>query len=139
MNKTNENHKLSNIVTVKCLHFWSDWTEIIDVEINLDKYVFFSIEWRGINSWHIVGHRVDENHKWSTEELSEHTVNSVWDLADFIVYANTYPKSIGKYQDCKVSRFNNLHYYGDFYKELSLLLKIVECKEKKSMEGKNER
>lgn len=120
---------MNNIVKVKCMHFWSDWTEIRDVEIDLDKYVFFSIEYRGINSWHIVGYKVDNEHNWTTKELSDHQVTNVFELSDFIVYANAYPKSIGKFQGCKVSRFNNLHYDCSFYSELSKLLKIVECKE----------
>ena len=121
---------MNNIVKVNCMHFWSDWTDLRDVEIDLDKYVFFSIEYRGINSWHIVGYNVDDEHNWTTEELSDHQVTSVSELADFIVYANAYPKSIGKFQGCKVPRFNNLHYDDSFYSELSKLLKIVECKER---------
>lgn len=120
---------MKNIVKVQCMHFWSDWTELVDVEIDLDKYVFFSIEWRGNDSWHIVGYKCDKEYNWTTEELSEHQVTSVGDLADFIVYANAYPKSKGKFQGCKVSRFNNLHYGGAFYRELSKLLKLVADKE----------
>jgi len=116
---------MNNIVKVNCMHFWSDWTDMRDVEIDLDKYAFFSIEWRGKDSWHIVGHMVDDNHKWSTEEVSDHQVSSIRDLANFIAYANAYPKSVGKMQGCKVSRFNNLHYYSDFYAELSHLLQLV--------------
>lgn len=120
---------MNNIVKVNCMHFWSDWTELKDVEIDLDKYAFFSIEWRGTDSWHIVGYKVDAEHNWTTKELSEHQVSGIGDLADFIVYANAYPKSKGKFQDCKVSRFNNLHYGGTFYSELSRLLKMVADKE----------
>ena len=122
---------MNNIVKVNCMHFWSDWTDMNDVEINLDEYVFFSIEYRGEDSWHIVGHKCDKNHNWTTRELSDHQVSSISDLADFIVAANAYPKSKGKMQDCKVSRFNNLHYSGSFYKELAKLLEIVANKEKK--------
>ena len=127
---------MDNIVKVNCMHFWSDWTDMRDVEIDLDKYAFFSIEYRGIDSWHIVGYKCDKDYKWTTEELSDHQVSSVRDLADFIVYANAYPKSKGKFQDCKVSRFNNLHYGGNFYNELSRLLKMVSDKEKLLKEQK---
>lgn len=120
---------MTNIVKVNCMHFWSDWTEMRDVKIDLDKYAFFSIEWRGIDSWHIVGYKCDKEYNWTSQELSDHQVSSICDLADFIVYANSYPKSKGKFQDCKVSRFNNLHYGGSFYGELSRLLKIVSDKE----------
>ena len=127
---------MDNIAKVNCMHFWSDWTDMRDVEIDLDKYAFFSIEYRGIDSWHIVGYKCDKDYKWTTEELSDHQVSSVRDLADFIVNANAYPKSKGKFQDCKVSRFNNLHYGGNFYNELSRLLKIVSDKEKLLKEQK---
>ena len=127
---------MDNIAKVNCMHFWSDWTEMRDVEIDLDKYVFFSIEYRGIDSWHIVGYKCDKDYKWTTEELSDHQVSNVRDLADFIVYANAYPKSKGKFQDCKVSRFNNLHYGGNFYNELSSLLEMVSDKEKLLKEQK---
>ena len=109
----------SNIVKVRCFHFWSDWTDINKIEIDLEKYVFFEIDYRG--SWHIKGHKCDENYKWTVEELSDHGVVSALDLAEFIVSANTY----NPYQRCKVSRFNNLHYYGGFYEELQKLLGLV--------------
>ena len=116
---------MNNIVKVNCIKFLSDWTDIVPVEIDLDKYVFFEIDYRGNNSWHIIGHRCDENHKWDTVELSLHEVNGVRETAKFIAYANAYPKSKGKIQDCKVSRFNNLHYSGQFYKALEKLLEMV--------------
>lgn len=112
-----------NIVKVKCMHFWSDWTDINDIEINLDEYVFFEIDYRGENSWHIKGHKCDKNYNWTIDELSDHCVCHVEDLAKFIVKANDYGKS--QLQPCKVSRFNNLHYDGKFYEELSKLLEEI--------------
>lgn len=38
---------LNNIIKVECMHFWSDWTDIKEIEINLDEYVFFEIDYRG--------------------------------------------------------------------------------------------
>lgn len=117
---------LSNIVRVRCMHFWSDWTEIKDIEINVDEFIFFEVDYRGEDSWHIIGHRCNENHKWKGTELSDHQVASIYDLAEFISKVNSCDK--GKYKPCKVSRFNNLHYSDSFYQELQSLLALVEKK-----------
>lgn len=114
---------LSNIVKVECMHFWSDWTDIKEIEINLDEYVFFEIDYRGEDSWHIKGYKCDSKHRWTEEELSEHQVSSIYDVAKFIVQANAYDS--GKFQPCKVSRFNNLHYSGGFYEDLQRLFELV--------------
>lgn len=34
---------LSNIVKVRCMHFWSDWTDIKDIEINVDEFIFLRL------------------------------------------------------------------------------------------------
>lgn len=117
---------LSNIVKVRCMHFWSDWTEIKDIEINVDEFIFFEVDYRGEDSWHIIGHRGNENHEWKGTELSDHQVASIYDLAEFISKVNSCDN--GKYQPCKVSRFNNLHYSDSFYQELQSLLALVEKK-----------
>lgn len=114
---------LSNIVKVECMHFWSDWTDIKEIEINLDEYVFFEIDYRGKNSWHIKGHKCDGNYHWTEEELSYHQVSSIYDVAKFIAQANAYDN--GKFQPCKVSRFNNLHYDGGFYEDLQRIFELV--------------
>ena len=112
---------MSNVVKVRCFHFWSDWTELKEVEINLDEYVFFEVDYRGEDSWHIKGHKCISNYKWVVDELSEHGVVSVLDLVDFIKAANSYDEV----QKCKVSRFNNLHYNDNFYDDLSGLLCLL--------------
>lgn len=114
---------MCNIVKVSCMHFWSDWTDIKEIEINLDEYAFFEVDYRGRDNWHIIGHKCDENYNWTTEELSDHQVTSVCDLAKFIAQANAY--NSGKIQPCKVSRFNNLHYVDGFYDDLSNLFELV--------------
>jgi hypothetical protein len=120
---------MKSIVTVQCLKFWSDWTDEVKVEIDIKEYVFFGIEYRGENSWHIVGHKCDKDYNWTTEELSLHQVFGIVNLADFIVKVNSY---VSKHSTrCRVSRFNNLHYYNGFYKELTKLFKLVEEKESK--------
>ncbi len=103
---------LNNVAKVECMHFWSDWTDIKEIEINLDEYVFFEIDYRGKDSWHIKGHKCNDNYEWTEEELSEHQVSSIYDVAKFIAQANAYDS--GKFQPCKVSRFNNLHYDSNF-------------------------
>lgn len=114
---------LNNIVKVECIHFWIDWTGIKEIKINLDKYVFFEIDYRGKDSWHIKGHKCDSEHHWTEEELSDHQVSSIYDVAKFIAQTNAYGS--GKFQSCKVSRFNNLHYSGGFYEDLQRLFELV--------------
>lgn len=118
---------MQNVIKVKCYHYSSDWTDIREVEINIDDYVFFSIEYR-CSSWHIVGYKCDEKYKWTTYELSDHGVVNSRELARFIAIANNQDSS--KYQPCKVSRFNNLHYAGSFYTALEKLLELVYEEEK---------
>lgn len=115
---------LDSIVKVECMHFCSDWTEIEEIEINLDEWIFFSVEYRGKDSWHIVGYKCDSDYKWTQEELSDHQVSSIYNLAKFIAQANKYEKE-KSCQPCKVSRFNNLHYNSSFYEELQRLLELV--------------
>ena len=126
---------MNNIVKVRCMHFWSDWTDINDIEINLDNYVFFEIDYRGDKSWHIKGHKCNDKYEWAVEELSDHCVCNIDDLAEFIAYANAYGD---KYQRCKVSRFNNLHYYDGFYDKLTELFERVKVAESKMMESNKE-
>ena len=118
---------MNNVIKVKCYHFWSDWTDIKDIEINIDDYIFFSIEYR-CNSWHIVGHKCSKENNWTTFELSDHGVVSTRELAQFIAKANNQESE--KYQPCKVSRFNNLHYSGNFYYALEKLLQLIYEEEK---------
>ncbi len=129
---------MDNIAIVKCMHFWSDWTEIKDVSINLDEYVFFEVDYRGKDSWHIKGHKCDENYEWKGDELSDHQVRSMYDVAKFIAQANTYEKE-KSCQSCKVSRFNNLHYNGGFYRDLQRLFELVKKYENDRMENRNDR
>jgi hypothetical protein len=112
----------NNIVEVDCYHDWSDWTTIEPTKINLDDYVYFSCEWR-LGTWYIVVHWVSdkENYKWSSRDISDHGVAHINSLANFIIVANSYDK----YQECKVSKFNSMHYEKSFYDELLKLLNKV--------------
>ena len=128
----------NNIVELTTYRFSIDWTYKEKVKINLDDYVFFSCEYR-CNDWHLIGHKYDrKTEKWSQDELSIH-----WcferDIAEFIYKANKYAKSKETpIQNCKVSRFNNLHYGGGFYKSLQTIFNIVNEMEEKdrNVEGK---
>lgn len=111
-----------NIVTIECLRYTLDWYQEVKVEVDLDEWTFFCVDYRGENSWHLIGHKT-VNDKWVQEELSLSGIyrNS---LVNFIRAANSYKhKKYGVL--CEVSRFNNLHYYKGFYKELADLLASV--------------
>ena len=132
--------KVSNIVKLTKHEYWLDWYRDEEIEINLDDYAFFECDYR-CGSWCLIGHKCNkETYKWSEEQLSGH-----WsyprEIAEFIYRANKYARS--KYQGCKVSRFNNLHYSGDFYKALqglfSMVAKMEEEAEVKVRELKGER
>ena len=118
--------EISNIVKLRT-HRWSiDWAYEEEVEINLDDYVFFACEYR-TDDWHLIGYKHDKKtDKWTTEELSIH-----WcferEIAEFIYKANKYEREKQDFpiQHCKVSRFNNLHYGGGFYKSLQKIFDMV--------------
>jgi hypothetical protein len=112
---------MNNIAEVKCYRFWSDDTSIEKIEINIDEYSFFELDYRIENTWHIIGHK-KLNDKWVSDNLSIHGVCGRETLVSFIRKCN----SNNKYQKCKVSRFNNLHYYDGFYEELIKLLGAVD-------------
>lgn len=114
---------MNNIVKVECKNFSLDDVDFKDVSINIDEYVFFEVDYRGKDSWHIKGYKCDSDYHWTEEELSDHQVSSIYDVAKFIAEANAYES--GKFQPCKVSRFNNLHYSGGFYEDLQRLFELV--------------
>lgn len=117
---------MNNIVKVNCRAFSNPWMDWRDVEINLDEYSFFEIDYRGPDSWHIIGHKCDSEYNWNSINLSNAQVSRIDDLAKFIAYANVYARKKSEiFQACKVSRFNNLHYTGSFYGDLQILLNLV--------------
>ena len=109
----------SSIVKIECHRYVSDWYKTETVEIDLNEWNYFTVDFRGESDWHLIGHK-SENDKWVQKEFSVHGIyrNS---LIEFIRAANSH----NPYQKCKVSRFNNLHYYGNFYAELAKLLNDV--------------
>ena len=78
---------MSNIVKLRTYRYEIDWSYEYEVEINVDEYVYFTVDWRGERSWHLIGHKVDENHNWSEKELS-YDWCFLRDIADFIARAN---------------------------------------------------
>lgn len=116
--------KVSNIVKLTKHEHWLDWYRDEEIEINLDDYVFFECDYRG-DTWYLIGHKCSEAYKWTQEQISGH-----WsypsEIAKFIYSANKYARTKHtKWQGCKVSRFNNLHYSGSFYKALQELFDMV--------------
>lgn len=126
-----------NIVKLKCADYTTDWVLDKEVEIDIDKYIFFEVEYRGENSWHLIGHQYnEETRKWQNVEFSYH-VCTIYAMAKFIAKANAIPRN--NLQVNRVSRFNNLHYSCSFYKELNKLLRLVqEYTLKIEKEGKNQ-
>ena len=112
--------KVSSLLEVECFRYTSDWIDYPIVKIDLDKFVFFEMDFRlddGI--WYIIGHKVDDNNKWSIEELSEHGCY-FRNAAKFIYEANKHSE-----RGIMVSRFNSLHYSEKFYRNLKSLLNAV--------------
>lgn len=123
---------MNKIVELKCNHRSSDWVETYNIKIDVEKYTFFEIDYRGENMWYIIGHWCEEGCKWKTKELSEHGVINQYELASFIVKVNSIP--YGKKDEFtrnRISRFNNLHYNENFYRDLGKLLNIIREKEDK--------
>lgn len=114
-----------NIVKLKCADYSIDWVLDKEIEIDVDKYIFFEVEYRGESSWHLIGHTYnEETKKWETVEFCYH-ICSIYNMAYFIAQVNNIPDKVGDLRN-RVSRFNNLHYYMGFYKELGRLFELVE-------------
>lgn len=65
-----------NIVKLKCADYSIDWVLDKEIEIDVDKYIFFEIEYRGESSWHLIGHKYNEKtNKWERTEFCYHILN----------------------------------------------------------------
>jgi hypothetical protein len=103
-----------NIVKLKCYHFWSDWTTTNYIEIDLDKYKFFQIDYR-CDSFHLIGfYKVDDN--WLQSELSDHGIVGIQELAKFISIVGS----------SKINKIVNYHNSKDFLEKINILLEKVE-------------
>ena len=114
-----------NIVKLNCSDYTIDWIRDKEIEIDVDKYVFFEIEYRGgESSWYLIGHKYNkEKEKWETENFDYH-ICSIYNVAAFIAKVNNIKNKFGEKRN-RISRFNNLHYTTDFYEELKKLLELV--------------
>lgn len=112
---------INNIVKFIKHEYSLDWYSDEEIEINLDDYAFFECEYR-CGTWYLIGYKCSEDYKWTQVQLSGH-----WsypkEIAEFIYSANKYSRT--NYHGCMVSRFNNLHYSGSFYKALQELFDLV--------------
>lgn len=122
---------MSNTIKLRTYYFTSDWTDFRTVDIDLDEWTYFTVNFR-CDSWHLIGHKYVKKTdsyeaEWEREELSNHGCY-LQDLAEFIAEANAYPEKNGLPRN-RVSNFNNLHYSKKFYGRLSQLLSAVEKNE----------
>ena len=123
---------MANIIKLKTWKYEIDWSYEYIIDIDIDEWVYFEVDYRGESSWHLIGHKCDDNYKWTEKELSYHWVTFA-DMVDFIVKAKAVKDKLG-YTRCMVSKFKNLHYYKHFYKELARLLEAVEKKQEQLKE-----
>ena len=119
-----------NIVKLECSKFTLDWYIDKEIEIDVDKYVFFEVEYRGGDvAWYLQGHRYIENtQKWVVDDFDYHMCRT-YEMAKFIAKVNKLYSEQGFVRN-RVSRFNNLHYSTDFNEKLSNLLELVKKYEK---------
>ena len=119
---------MGHTIKLRTYYFTSDWTDFRTVDIDLDEWTYFTVDFR-CDSWHLIGHKYTKKAdsyevEWYREELSNHGCY-LQDLAEFIAEANAYPGQNGLPRN-RVSNFNNLHYSKKFYGRLSQLLSAVE-------------
>ena len=81
-----------NKITITCYRFWSDWTDLVPVEIDIDEYNWFELQYRQ-DRWFIIGSKF-ENNKWHYTDLTIHGIISIRDVANFVKVAN---KKINKF------------------------------------------
>lgn len=101
-----------NKVTVTCYRFWSDWTDLVPVEINIDGYDCFELQYRQ-DRWFIIGARFEDD-KWYYNELTIHGIVSTHDVANFVKVANN-----------KINKFSTLN-NGDLIEEIKNIIKLLD-------------
>lgn len=100
-----------NKVTITCYRFWSDWTDLVPVEIDIDEYNWFELQYRQ-DRWFIIGSKYI-NDKWHYTDLTIHGIVSTRDVANFVKVANN---KINKYSTLNsppdlIKYINELHNY----------------------------
>lgn len=99
-----------NKVKVTCYRFWSDWTDLVPVEIDIDEYNQFELQYRQ-DRWFIIGLNY-ENDKWHYTDLTIHGIVSKKDVANFINVANN-----------KIYKYSTLNSKPDLIKYINNIFK----------------
>lgn len=118
------------IVKLNCSDYTTDWYRDKEIEIDVEKYIFFEVEYRGgTAAWYLRGHRyIEDKGKWLTDVFDYHMCE-IEEIAKFIAKVNKIKDKNGFTRN-RISRFNNLHYSNDFYEKLRELLELVNKFEK---------
>lgn len=100
-----------NKVKVTCYRFWSDWTDLVPVEIDIDEYNWFELQYRQ-DRWFIIGSKY-ENDKWNYTDLTIHGIVSIKDVANFVKVAS---KKVNKFSTLNsmpnlIDYINEIHNY----------------------------
>lgn len=110
---------------LKCADYTIEGVMDKEIEIDVDKYVFFEVEYREESSWHLFGYSfIQETGKWQKTEFC-YSICSIYNMAYFIAKVNNIPDENGMLRN-RVSKFNNAHYNIDFYQELKKLFELIE-------------
>lgn len=118
-----------NIIKLKTQRYEIDWTYEYEINIDVDKYAYFIVEYR-LASWHLIGgicHQNEKEYKFTEEELSYDYV-IFKDMVDFVANVNNIEDKYGQ-KFCKVADFRNLHQSPTFFKALTQLLQAVKNKQ----------
>ena len=110
--------KTKNVAILTCGNVCFDWYEWKDKEIDLDKYLYFELDYR-LQSWHVIGF-YRENDEWKRKEISDCEA-SFLSLVDFIIQIDG-----GTFK--KIHSISNCHNQSNFFEAVK---KLVECVEKK--------
>lgn len=114
---------------ITCYRFWSDWTDLPKVLIDLDAWDRFIVEFRGENSWHIIGIKDDKE-----IELSLHGI-LYSSLVEFLAFMSTTKIDKWRTYVCKVYDFRKFHFGNCFIPEIARLLNDVNSSIKKLNES----
>lgn len=100
---------------VHCFHFWSDWTDINPIEIDLDEWNWFELQYR-CDRWFIIGSKYDKKReKWENKDLSDHGVVGIKELANFVKVASE-----------KINKFSTNNYKPNLAEKIVEIYKMVE-------------
>ena len=104
---------MDNKVTITCFRFWSDWTDLVPVEINIDEYNWFEVQYRQ-DRWFIIGANFI-NEKWKYSDLTIHGIVSTRDVANFVKVANN-----------KINKFSTLNSFPNLISHIKDVIKLMD-------------